>query len=491
MDNHSNSETDPQQLQNAICKLQTRITKLEKINNVLMDRVEDSVNKEGEAIFLIQNAMELERKVKERTLKLEAMRNELEKSNRELYQAKEKAEAAAQVKSQFLANMSHEIRTPMNGILGLVQSILHRQQDSELRADLEVVYASSSSLLALLNDILDFSKNESIQVQLECLDLNPVDLIRDCVELFSEQARKKNIQIKTVFSPKIPNSISSDPMRLRQIINNLLGNAIKFTDKGHITIELNLLTITPKNRLEFRITDSGIGITENQKRSLFKAFSQADSSTNRKYGGSGLGLAICLQLIKLMDGEIDFTSTPGVGTDFWFTLPLRTLGVGKNQKHNGLIDTPTSQQANSKKRSTVAPLKNIDIEILRNKWILVVDDNKVNQLVAERLLDTLHIKAMSVESGSQAIAQLKNTQRIPFDVVLMDCQMPGMDGYETTRAIRTIDNPTGRIPIIAMTANVLAGDKEKCLAAGMTDYIAKPIKLDQLRDILLALFVNQ
>jgi len=374
------------------------------------------------------------------------------KADAELKAAKDAAEAASRAKSQFLANMSHEIRTPINGILGMTQLAIDAASPAERREYLELVRTSGEALLALVNNVLDLSKIEAGRLELERIPFEVEPLVQHTVTSMAWQAREKSISLIARVDPAVPQVLVGDPGRVRQVLVNLLANALKFTDRGHISIEVTAEAAAGTDvAVHFAVEDTGIGIPADKQQLIFDSFTQADGSTTRKYGGSGLGLAICVRMVELMDGHIWVESTPGKGSTFHFTAVFGATPAA---------DAGEAAVASGPVR--VRPLR-----------VLLAEDNPVNRLLAVKLLQKGGHEVVTASDGREALAELAHAT---FDVVLMDVQMPELGGFETTAAIRAQEKGTGRRQfIVAMTAHAMASDRERCLEAGMDAYVSKPI----------------
>ncbi len=415
---------------------------------------------------------DLEQRVRELAQAIARQRDTEDK----LRAAKFAAEEANLSKSQFLANMSHEIRTPINGMLGMTELLLDSKLDGTQRHYAETVRQSGQVLLGLINDILDFSKIEAGKLDLESIAARPRDIVREVVDMLDPRARAKGLELLSSVETAVPEWVRLDPLRLRQVLLNLLSNAIKFTSHGHVSIALR--RAAPRNGedvdLRFEIADTGIGIEADAAERLFLPFTQADGSTTRKFGGTGLGLAITRQLVELMQGEIGVQSVPRLGSMFWFVLPVQPLANAPTHT------VATATQGLSAVASSAGAL-------------LLVEDNAVNREVALINLRALGLETEAVANGRAALAAVR---RKHYALILMDCQMPDMDGFEATAQIRAYESSADggggmhHVPIVALTANAMAGDRERCIAAGMDDYLRKPFTREDLQTVLQPWLVN-
>ncbi|TAL50916.1 MAG: response regulator [Methylovulum sp.] len=442
---------------------------------------------EDEIGRLVKSFNRMIAQIEERDARLEQHRarleGEVELRTADLRHSVAEAQAASIAKSQFLANMSHEIRTPMNSVLGMTELLLGTELNPSQRQYAEAVFRSADSLLSIINNILDFSKIEAGKLELEDIDFSLTRLLDQLIALFFEPARSKHIELCCNIDPGVPDAVRGDAYRLRQILTNLIANAIKFTDAGSIKLEVSTIAteacgLTGDIYLDFRVSDTGIGIAADALSKLFQSFSQADGSTTRKYGGTGLGLAICRELSELMGGTIGVESKPDTGTVFSVRLPLRKalapIPAETRQDTGQLLKPGFLETAHLGDHDTC----------LRGKRILLAEDNPVNQEMAKAMLTMLGCRVDVAVNGLEALKIFKHGGH---DLILMDCMMPEMDGYTSAREIRLLEKAAGkgRIPIVALTANAMQDDRKRCLAAGMSDYLAKPVLLEALRDKLI------
>ncbi len=394
---------------------------------------------------------------------LEQANAQLARVNSELQIARDKALESSNLKSAFVANISHELRTPLSGIIGMTELLLATRMTEEQQELADATFESAQSLLAIVNDILDLSKIEAGKMELESIELNPSSLLTESIQVIANSAKKKHLRLTTDIDGNLPEKVYGDSVRIEQVLINLLSNAVKFTDEGGIAASAYLESSDKEfATVKYSVTDTGIGISASEAQYLFLPFSQADTSTTRKYGGTGLGLAIGKRLVELMGGKIGFISNKGRGSIFWFTIPYRLEPREPIHRIKQVVSPPQT--------------------VLASKTVLVIEDNVVLSALAQKQLEKLGAKPLCVATAQEAWDTLNNQ---PVDLVLMDCHLPNIDGFEATRKIREDEKKTGsHIPIVALTAGAMIGDPEKCLESGMDDYLSKPYTIAQLEEKL-------
>ncbi|NRB69087.1 MAG: response regulator [Vibrio sp.] len=401
---------------------------------------------------------------------------QLQDNYQKINDCKQKAEIANIKKSEFLANMSHEIRTPMNGIVGVAELLKETKPNEVQRNYVDILLTSSHTLLDIINDILDFSKIEAGHFELDPTEFDLKLLIQQQANEYSIRAKQKELFFDCNIDPAVPQKIEADSIRLKQVINNLIGNALKFTQRGYVELNLKMLESESGQQLQFEVKDTGVGIAKDKLSSIFNKFQQADSSITRQYGGTGLGLAISQKIVQMMGGTLEVTSEVNLGSSFYFSIPIVRAELGRSvftQPSPNLVEFPASSTTQMKK---LVPKYTTGLKVL------VVEDTRVNQQVIQVMLNLLGLKVDIAQNGQEAWEYCQHNK---VDAILMDCHMPVMDGYEATQKIRQLEGWAAYVPIIAVTANVIKEERERCFEIGMNGFLSKPIKPKEIEEALI------
>jgi signal transduction histidine kinase/ActR/RegA family two-component response regulator len=407
---------------------------------------------------------------------IDIMAEKLERSEAKLKETLQHAREGSRVKSEFLANMSHEIRTPMTAILGFTDLVLEEVDEPKSKDKLKVIHRNGRYLLDIINDILDLSKIEANRLTIENMHIDPLSVVDDVVQLHQQRCQERNLKLQVVYETSMPRTIQTDPTRLKQIINNLISNAVKFTEAGSITLKIGMVRMQEQWQMRVQVIDTGIGMQQEQLEHIFEAFSQADSSTTRKYGGTGLGLTISRQLSRLLGGDLVAQSSPGEGSNFILSVhpgPLSETFISTSELQ---ITNNRSLETNPlpvKQDKPIAPLEDVSV--------LFVEDGPDNQMLIKHLLSKAGATVQLADNGQVALDIILGENAPKFDVILMDMQMPILDGYQTTKKLRELGHA---LPIIAVTANAMSNDRDKCMKAGCDDFLPKPINRTKLIELI-------